>query len=155
MAPEPNPGPPDLFEGFVPASLLARASDDGAGPLVRRAMHYSNFMMDPSQLPGIVEALGCRWPEVDAFASPHNSLFPKFWGPSVDAFSQNWRGESPLWINPPFWALPAVLKHASTLGAMAIVILLNCHHRSPLSAPWCMAGNSAFPRGAPTLRAGL
>ena len=51
---------------------------------------------------GILATLDAGKPTVDAFASPVNARFPKFWTRDDDAFQKDWGKEGLLWVNPPF-----------------------------------------------------
>jgi hypothetical protein len=58
-------------------------------------------------------------PLIDAFASDHNSLLPRFWtwhpsprASATDALAQDWSRQPPwsLWVNPPWPLIPRVLE---------------------------------------------
>jgi hypothetical protein len=85
----------------------------------------------------IVTRLGAGTPSVDAFASPANARFKRFWTADQDAFKQRWDTEQLLWINPPFDRLQHVVKKIRDDEALAIVIVPRW-----TSEPWWSELNS-------------
>ena len=69
-----------------------------------------DFMLRPEVMWQVVRERNWPAPEIDAFASPHNNLLPLFWTEREDALQQGWLRDSPLWMNPPFYLLMAVLR---------------------------------------------
>jgi hypothetical protein len=67
-------------------------------------------MLRPEVMWQVVRERNWPAPEIDAFASPHNNLLPLFWTEREDALQQGWLRDSPLWMNPPFYLLMAVLR---------------------------------------------
>ena len=70
-------------------------------------------------------------PTVDAFATIHNTRFPRFFSrfaqPTAagqDAFLQDWRSEECLWAFPPPALLPRVLAKARAESATMVLIAL-------------------------------
>lgn len=65
---------------------------------------------------------------LDAFASAGNTQLPRFFSrfhcpetAGVDAFAADWSAER-CWLNPPFGAIGAVIRHARRCGAAATLV---------------------------------
>lgn len=67
----------------------------------------------------------CEWagftPDLDAFASPKNARFPRYWDKHLNAFLQTW-DVLRLWVNPPFSLLPDVLAKLKSESSYGILI---------------------------------
>ena len=70
----------------------------------------------------IIKKFGCEVPVLDAFATPENRRFPKFWDLKKDAFSQNWNEAGFLWVNPPFDVMDRVVEKLVQEKVKAIVV---------------------------------
>ena len=105
-------------------------------------------MLVPKWRDAALKALGCTRPNTDAFAAKHNRQFPLFWDEAQDAFSKNWLGSRPLWMNPPFSALARVLKHLQTKGGHAVLV---CPEWSPSFSAFQRIAKGSFrlPAGVP------
>ena len=117
---ESNPGPGlSLAAGGKPrpgATLSAYASYPGGG---------EDLMFRLDKLPTLLQALGVpegQGPARDAFAQAHNALFPDFWSPDDDGLAQGWLEARPIWANPPFSLLPALVSKLQAEGGHAIVL---------------------------------
>eukprot|EP00168_Porphyra_purpurea_P011390 TRINITY_DN2899_c0_g1_i2.p3 TRINITY_DN2899_c0_g1~~TRINITY_DN2899_c0_g1_i2.p3 ORF type:complete len:325 (+),score=68.87 TRINITY_DN2899_c0_g1_i2:1192-2166(+) len=81
--------------------------------------------------PSLFKRLDARYGphEVDLFAATHNAHCPRFFSlpaspgcDAVDAFDQDWSTGN-LWANPPFSAIPRVLRKIRAGGATATLFL--------------------------------
>ena len=79
----------------------------------------------------IVEELGGEQPSIDAFASPKNNQFPRFWTPKDSAWDKDWHSEGLMWINAPFDQLGKIAQKIIDDHAKAIVIAPKWTHM-----PW-------------------
>ena len=72
--------------------------------------------------------LGMPTPNLDAFAAPHNALFARYWTREVNALAQPW-GDSllPLWANPPFSLVSAVLDKIEREKCFLVLICPEWH----------------------------
>ena len=87
------------------------------------ASMLDNHSIIPSHVVSEVVAALCdgERPQVDAFASPSNARFPRYWTKAIDAFQQDWSKDF-LWINPPFGRMDAVVRKVISEGAKALII---------------------------------
>ena len=83
---------------------------------------HDDYQLDPNALERALLSLQCPRPDLDAFASPLNALFPNYWTTTTDALSQNWVRDSPLWANPPFRLLSKVLFKIETEGGHVVLL---------------------------------
>ena len=82
-----------------------------------------DWMLDPRWFRIVVANLSPDAPpRLDAFAGPNNTQLPQFWSHTQDAFRQQWTGGTPIWANPPFSMLPAVLDKITHQGGHLILL---------------------------------
>ena len=134
----PGSGPQGTPAGGATVSVArdttgSRRGCDSRGVLLLRTGVEANpgpredFQLRPSVLEDLLRDKGWPRPTVDAFASGHNALCPVFWDEATDALSMRWLCGSPIWANPPFYLLGAVVRHIRRFGAHALVL---CPHWS-------------------------
>ena len=81
-----------------------------------------DYQLAPWLVESAIRDLGCPLPWVDAFAGPHNALFPTHWSPSDSAFRHDWRQLLPAWVNPPFHLFEAVRAKILREGAFVLLV---------------------------------
>ena len=104
--------------------------------------------MDPDLVQSILTALHSPKPVYDLFSRPHNALFPP--PPHPDAFSNSWSHLLPVWANPPFDQLGAVLKHIEQNGAHMVLVVPAWRKHLPMF--WRMSLRQFQLPYAPTFR---
>ena len=103
-------------------------------------------MLDPPLFRAVVSRLSPNLlPLVDAFAAPHNAQLPAYWSTDDCAFRHDWRGERPIWANPPFSLLPLVLAKLRHEGGH--LLLLVSEWSAQLPALTALTQDSAVPGG--------
>ena len=124
----PNPDHASSGRGEV---LLSHGDvESNPGPRPRRAARMTrtitgleDYMLDPPMFQLVVQRLSPgREPERDAFATLATAQLPIFWTPGDDALRQDWHGSRPLWANPPFSLLTAVLYKLRQEGGHLLLI---------------------------------
>jgi hypothetical protein len=93
------------------------------------AFRRTAVTLDPQQFRYACSMLD-YWPDIDAFADAHHHQLPRYWSqdPSdpnaeaVDAFAQPWF-ERNLYVNPPWYRIPDVLRRVIRDNAVVLMIL--------------------------------
>ena len=80
-------------------------------------------MLDPPLFDMVTARLSpLERPVVDAFAAPSNTQLSRFWTTREDAFRQSWHQEGPIWANPPFSLMGAVVDKIQSDGGNLILL---------------------------------
>ena len=85
-----------------------------------------SYYVREDQVRNIISYFGVK-PDIDAFATPENKRFPRWWGPGskegTDAFRKRWHGKLLLWLNPPYSRIPEVMRKICKEGTHAILVI--------------------------------
>lgn len=99
----------------LPGVLNTRADRLSRGWLGRRA--HMEYPLRPEWVSSLSQLLLPSSPTIDLFATPNNSVAPRFFSllphPSsagVDAMNQRWSAEAVAWCNPPFSMMGRVVR---------------------------------------------
>ena len=101
---------------------LPRAGDIEQNPGPAKQTAGEDYKLLPKWRDWAIRRLQCPTPTLDGFAETHNAQYNLFWDPSIDAFTQHWWGEHPIWMNPPFSLLPAVVRRLHSTGGHVVLI---------------------------------